>query len=191
MVDMSVWKGTILSLTLVSHITLQHSVGQLSSRLLDDLADFLKLFLCLCRFVLRVLVLSTKETQIERGQMRQSDHECSKKRKHALSMKYCNLCKHLYSLNSYVLLSFIRLSTYKGLADVNKRHQKSLHNIFFCETKVVGWKSARWRCFSAVPLTVSHKQHLILIVRLCYITGQQHTDFKDAQAWEETRRSML
>lgn len=38
-----------------SYITLQKSVGQLSSRLLDNLVDFLKLFLSFCHFVLGVL----------------------------------------------------------------------------------------------------------------------------------------
>lgn len=52
-------------LTLRPHITLQHSVGQLSSRLFDNLADFLKLFLCLCCFVLGVFLLSANETQLK------------------------------------------------------------------------------------------------------------------------------
>lgn len=55
---------------MLSHITLQHSVGQLSSRLLDDLADFLQLFLYLCRLGLGVLVLSANERHIERRDRR-------------------------------------------------------------------------------------------------------------------------
>jgi len=43
------------------HVTLQHSVGQLPSRLLDDLVDFLQLFLHLRRLVLGVFLLSENE----------------------------------------------------------------------------------------------------------------------------------
>lgn len=60
-------KKRVLSVTLFPHITLQHSAGQLSSRVFDNLADFLKLFLCLCRFVLGVLILSANETQLTAG----------------------------------------------------------------------------------------------------------------------------
>lgn len=56
------------------HIALQHSVGQLSSRLFDNLADFLKLFLCLYCFILGVLLLSANETNIKQ-QMRHIDLE--------------------------------------------------------------------------------------------------------------------
>lgn len=72
------FESVFLCLTLFSHIRLQHSVGQLSSRLLNDLAYFLKLFLCFCCFVLRVSVLSANEKQIERCQMmRHCDRECT------------------------------------------------------------------------------------------------------------------
>lgn len=71
------FESVFLCLTLFSHIRLQHSVWQLSSRLLNDLAYFLKLFLCFCCFVLRVFVLSANEKQIERCQMmRHCDREC-------------------------------------------------------------------------------------------------------------------
>lgn len=60
-------KKAVLSVTLFPHITLQHSAGQLSSRVFDNLADFLQLFLCLCRFVLGVLILSANETQLTAG----------------------------------------------------------------------------------------------------------------------------
>lgn len=42
-----------------AHVALQHSVGQFPRRLLDDLADFLKLFLSL--FFLGVLVWSARK----------------------------------------------------------------------------------------------------------------------------------
>lgn len=48
-------------INLLPHIALQHSVGQLSSRLRDDLAYFLKLFLYFGRLVLGVLFLSANE----------------------------------------------------------------------------------------------------------------------------------
>lgn len=49
-----------------AHLAVQHSVGQLPPRLLDDLADFLQLLLCLRCLVLRLLLLPATEAQFRR-----------------------------------------------------------------------------------------------------------------------------
>lgn len=49
-----------------AHLAVQGSVGQLPPRLLDDLADFLQLFLCLRCFVLRLLLLPAIEAQFSK-----------------------------------------------------------------------------------------------------------------------------